>query len=49
MNINHQKAKELRINPERVRELVNGIEAQLKEFEDEYHKLQINHEVLNNE
>lgn len=49
MKINHQKAKGLRISPERVRELVNGIEAHLKEFEDEYHKLQMNHEVLNNE
>lgn len=49
MKINHQKVKGLHISPERVRELVNGIEAQLKEFEDEYHKLQINHEVSNNE
>ncbi len=49
MKINHQKAKGMGINPERVRELVNGIEAQLKEFKDEYHKLQANHEVSNNE
>jgi hypothetical protein len=45
----YQKIKELGLNPERVHELVNGIEKQRNEVEMEYHKLQMNHEVMNND
>ena len=45
----YREIKGMGLNPERVRQLINGIEEQTKETEMEYHKLQMNHEVLNNE
>jgi hypothetical protein len=47
--MNHQKIIKIGISPERVRQLVNELEEQTKEFQMEYHKLQVGHEVLNNE
>ena len=45
----YRKIKEMRLNPERVCQLVKGIDSQTKEAEKEYHELQMNHEVTNNE
>ena len=45
----YRKIKEMGLNPERVQQLITDIEKQRKEVALEYHKLQQDHEVSNNE